>query len=151
LRKLVTCLALSATSFALVASTAEASSTSEREGRKFSRKYVNSIVRDGFRDLGWKQRDCYRIGRQGVGLQGSFPRGVACLFSSTKNFGQAPCWLLGVAVKDGKRLFQAEAVTRTPFPYHGDAADCEPDAPSIEWPLLPTWTGIVGEPLRPIV
>jgi hypothetical protein len=126
---------------------AEAASTSEREGRKYSQKYVNALVRDGFRDLGWKQRDCYRIGPRGVGLQRSFSRGVACLFSSTKSYSSAPCWLLGVAVKDGKRLFQAELVTRTPFGYRGDPADCNPDAPSIEWPPLATWGGITGDPL----
>ena len=126
---------------------AEAASTSERERRKFSQKYVNAIVRDGFRDLGWKQRDCYRIGPRGMGLQRSFPRGVACLFSSTKRSGPAPCWLLGVAVKDGKRLFQAEVVAMPPFPYHGDPADCNPDAPFIEWPGLSTWAGITGDPL----
>ena len=86
-----------------------------------------------------------RSTRSGVAAQ-LFAR-VACLFSSTKSYSSAPCWLLGVAVKDGKRLFQAELVTRTPFPYHGDPADCNPDAPSIEWPGLPTWAGITGDPL----
>ena len=40
MRKLTVALALIAASFALVASVAEAASTSEREGRKFSRKFI---------------------------------------------------------------------------------------------------------------
>jgi hypothetical protein len=49
LRKLVTCLALSATSFALVASTAEAAKTSEREGlgkRPPCEKRVDGVLRE---------------------------------------------------------------------------------------------------------
>jgi len=144
MRKLTATLALAA----LVASTAEAAKTSEKEGRKFSRKYMKAAVREG--DLpnfgGWNQRDCWRIGRDGVGYYRLFPRGVVCLFSSTRRFGPHDyCVVYGVAVKDGRKLFQAEGITHIQ-PYRGDPADCDPRA-FMDWPNVFLPPVPIGDPL----
>jgi hypothetical protein len=127
---------------------AEAAKTSEREGRKFSRKFMNKEVEGPYRGE-WAQRDCYRITRRGVGPYKMFPRGVACLFSQATPGEEVGCYLLAIAVKDGKRSIQAGLITRSPYPYRGDPADCVPDA-QIEWPLG-FWAGIKLNPLRPVV
>jgi hypothetical protein len=145
MRKFGVTLALIAASFALVASTAEAAKTSEKEGRKFSRKYVKAKVRQG--DLqnagGWNQRDCWRIGPEGAGDYRIFPRGVACVFSTTKR-SRGTCGVYGVAVKDGRKRVQASNIDFTQL-YRGDPADCEPRA-FMDWPSV-LGGGIVGDPL----
>lgn len=147
MRKLGVMLALIAASFALVASTAEAAKTSEKEGRKFSRKYMKKERRQFDFGPDWVQRECYRIGRDGVGNQGVAPRGVVCMFSNLENGGDR-CYLNAIAVKDTKRFLTAQSVAPSALPYHrlGDPADCQPDAPLIEWPTR-YWPGIVGNPL----
>lgn len=146
MRQLGAALALTAAAFALVASTAEAATTSEREGRKFSSKYMKK--KDGQIGYGpdWVQRDCYRAGRDGVGRSGVAPRGVVCMFSNIEE-GGAKCYIIAVGVKDTKRVVYAEVVPPL-LPYHriGDPADCQPDSPGIEWPGY-YWNGIVGDPL----
>ncbi len=147
MRKTVTCLSLMATSFALVASTAEAAKTSEEEGRKYSRKYVKQFSgRGGFPALGWKIGDCWRIGPDGAGNYDLFPGGVLCLYSSTKDTGRVPCWVLGIAVKDGKRHIQASHVGSIQ-PWKGDSTYCDqqPGAPHLP---APEFWGVTGNPLR---
>ena len=105
---------------------AEAASTSAEEGRKFSRKYMNQ--EDPTHGYGhWRQQQCYRIGRDGVGTYGLFPGGVACQFSATPRASRG-CWLFAIAVKDGKRL-KAQQVSQGAVAYRGDQADCDPGAP----------------------
>lgn len=145
MRKLGVTLALVAASFALVASTAEAAKTSEREGRKFSRKYVKKFSGRDFPDLGWKQRDCWRIGREGAGYYGLFPRGVICGFSSTRETTGYPCWVLGIAVKDGRRYVQTADVPEQPW--RGDPAYCDHGPGALDLPPHPLW-GTKGGPLR---
>jgi hypothetical protein len=145
MRRLVLAFALVA-SFALDASVVEAATTSEKEGRKFSRKYIKK--EDGQIGYGpdWVQRDCYRIGPGGVGRHRVAPRGVVCMFSNIED-GGAKCYIIAVGVKDTKRFVSAEVVPPL-IPYHrlGDPADCEPDSPGIEWPDN-YWNGVVGDPL----
>lgn len=144
MRKLAVVVALIA-SLTLSVAVAEAYKTSEKEGRKFSRKYVRQETPFSF-GRSATQHQCHRIGRQGVGYYRLFPRGVACLFSKVFGAGnRRACYLIGVAVKDGKRHIQAAVVGHV-FPYHGDAADCDRGAPYPEWP--PVWGGITGGPLR---
>ena len=143
MRRLVLAFALIG-SLTIGASVAEAATTSEQEGRKFSRKYMKKESgRIGY-GPDWVQRECYRIGRQG--LDYAAPRGVACMFSNLEAAG-AKCYLAAVAVKETKRFVGAEIVPPL-IPYHrlGDPADCQSDALHIEWPLR-YWPGIVGDPL----
>jgi hypothetical protein len=146
MRELGVTLALIAASFALVASTAEAAKTSEKEGRKFSRKYVKQFSGRDFPDLGWKIGDCWRIGREGAGAYRLFPRGVLCLYSSTRDTTGYPCWVLGIAVKDGRRYMQASHVGSIQ-PWRGDPAYCAQGPGSPELPPHPSW-GVTGNPLR---
>jgi hypothetical protein len=144
MRRLVLAFALVA-SFALDASVVEAATTSEKEGRKYSRKYVNQDVRSHrIPDAGWRQRDCYRIGRQGAGDYKILPGGVLCGFTGIQR--GSLCVEYGVAVKDGKRVMQASNVDFVGA-YRGDPADCEPNATTFEWSAQ--WYGVVGGPLRP--
>jgi hypothetical protein len=130
----------------VVTAPAEAASTSVQEGRKFSRKFIKK--EDGQIGYGrdWVQRDCYRIGRAGVGRHGVAPRGVVCMFSNIEA-GGAKCYIIAIGVKDTKRFVSAEVVPPL-IPYHrlGDPADCQPDSPGIEWPGY-YWNGVVGDPL----
>jgi hypothetical protein len=149
MRKTVTCLSLIATSFALIASTAEAAKTSEEEGRKYSRKYVKQFSgRGGFPALGWKIGDCWRIGPDGAGNYRLFPGGVLCLYSSTKDTGRVPCWVLGIGVKDARRHIQASHVGSIQ-PWRGDSTYCDQQPGAPELPPHPSW-GVTGNPLRPI-
>jgi hypothetical protein len=145
MRRLVLVFALVA-SFALDASVVEAATTSEKEGRKFSRKYMKK--ESGHLGLGsdWVQRECYRIGPHGVGRRGVAPRGVTCMFSNIEG-GGAKCYIAAIGVKDGKRFVSAEVVSPI-LPYHriGDPADCQSDSAVIEWPDY-YWNGVVGDPL----
>ena len=92
------------------------------------------------------QRECYRVGRDGVGRTGVAPRGVACMFSNIEDDG-ARCYITAVGVKDTKRFVSAEIVAPTlRYDRMGDPADCQPDSPGIEWPDY-YWNGVVGDPL----
>ena len=143
MKRWITLVAVLVGSF-VVTAPAEAASTSEQEGRKYSRKYVNQDVRSGdLPDAGWRQRACYRIGRGGVGDYKLFPGGVACGFSGIH---RGRCVEYAVAVKDGKRGIQAANVDAIGV-YRGDEADCQPNATSFEWSSQ--WYGVVGGPLRP--
>lgn len=149
LRALAVGLALIAASFALISSTAEAAATSEKEGRKFSRKYVKQFAGrgGGFPDLGWKIRDCWRIGRDGAGPYRLFPGGVLCGYSSARDTGGYPCWVLGVVVKDGRKYIKADNVAIQPW--RGDSTYCELGSNALDLPPHPIW-GVTGDPLRPI-
>lgn len=152
MRKLVT-LALIAGSFALVTSTAEAAKTSAAEGRKYSRKYVNKFTGRDFPDLGWKQRDCWRIPSGGVGRFGYYPHGVVCLFTSSKDIrrgGDVGCLALGIAVKEKKRFYGTIKVDGDSYPrWTGDPAACDPGS-GVAMPPPSQW-GISSDPLRLIV
>ncbi len=153
MRRLVVTVGLCAAAFALVASTAEAAKTSEKEGRKFSRLYVKKDYRGP--NFGWEIKHCWRIPvgpRGGVGLYDYYPGGVVCMFVSTENTGyeELPCYVLGVAVKEKKRHIEARLVDY-PAPglnrWTGDPEFCDlgPGAPVM--PPPPKW-GITGNPLR---
>ena len=123
----------------------EAAKTSEQEGRKYSRKYVKQFSGRDIPALGWKIRDCWRIGRGGAGNYRLFPGGVLCGYSSTRDTGRVPCWVLGIAVKDGRRLIQA---ADTPIqPWRGDPSYCELGPNALQLPPHPLW-GTTGDPLR---
>jgi hypothetical protein len=128
----------------VVTAPAEAANTSEKEGRKYSRKYVKQTTPLGF-GKNSVQHQCYRISRRGVGNYRIYPGGVVCAFSE---ISRGRCYLLGIAVKDGKRRIQAANIGAV-YPYRGDRADCDRGAPDPEWPGA--WEGITGDPLRPIV
>jgi hypothetical protein len=111
--------------FALVAAVAaEAYKTTAEEGRKFSRKYAKQFYGDN-----WKQRECWRVGPNGVGRAGweIARRGVVCRFSfPTKR--NAYCRVLAVAVKDKRpegRLTAEEVEQLSPQEVSRDAAWCD--------------------------
>ena len=134
---------LGAVVFALVAAApAEAAKTSEEEGRKYSRKHVRHFVGQDFPDYGWKQRECWRIGRRGAGLKRVLPRGVVCRFSST--YRKNVCWLLNIAVKDKRRGIVTQQLYERSTDRRADPSYCnrEPDPVVPPKPL-----GAKGNPL----
>lgn len=113
---------------------AEAYKTTAEEGRKFSRKYQEQFPR--YKDF-TEQRECWRIGDNGVGRSGILRRGVVCRFSTPtiKTRGGKYCRLLLVAVKDKRPEGQLIASDVDQFSFEElwrDPAWCErePDAPA---------------------
>jgi hypothetical protein len=129
--------------FALVAATpAEAAWTSEKEGRKYSRKWLNSVG-GRYATIDFDQRRCWRISARGAGPYGILPRGVVCQFSGLQRRRGRPgiCWIVSGAVKDKRRYFRTAEAQR-PFP--ADLGYCRREA-GAEKPPPPI--GSRGRPL----
>ena len=86
----------------VTAAAAEAYKTTAEEGRKFSRLYMDQLEEEEYKEQ-YKQRECWRIGRRGVGREGFevARRGVVCRFSSPTRRG-AFCNTVAIAVKDNR-------------------------------------------------
>ena len=73
----------------VVTAPAEAATTSEKEGRKFSRKLMKKESgRFGF-GPDWVQRDCYRIGREESAPKASLRAGSSACSTTSKKVESA--------------------------------------------------------------
>ena len=81
---------------------AEAYKTTAKEGRTHSRQYMDQLEEEEYKEP-YKQRECWRIGRRGVGREGFrvARRGVVCRFSSPTR-RDAYCNTVAIAVKDNR-------------------------------------------------